>query len=116
MTDLPHKTSTNKFISNLMLASLVGLSFMVLKEYVLCMVWAVIIAYVLWPIYLRVKIQLDHRDTLSALVMTLVIAIMVTLSVYWLINLLQIEIKTTYQTVINDFYPKKYQQKYYKRK
>ena len=109
MTDLPHKTSTNKFISNLMLASLVGLSFMVLKEYVLCMVWAVIIAYVLWPIYLRVKIQLDHRDTLSALVMTLVIAIMVTLSVYWLINLLQIEIKTTYQTVINDFDPKKYQ-------
>lgn len=109
MTDFYRNTVTNKFISGLFLVALGFLSFMVLKDYLLCIVWSVIIAYVLWPIYQALKAQLNYKNNLSALVMTSFIAIVITLSLYWLVNLLQIEIKSAYQTIASDFDPKKYQ-------
>lgn len=90
-------------IPGIMLAGLLMLSFMVLREFLLTLTWAIIIAYVMWPPYRRLRRQLKDRAGLSAAIMTAMIAAVIFLTVYWLAALLQDEIKIAYQSLAGHF-------------
>ena len=103
MHDFPGNTPIRQLIPGILLAGLIVLGYMVLREFLLTLIWALIIAYVAWPAYRRLRQQLKGHATISAALMTLIIAAVIFLTVYWLVAMLQDELKTAYQTLVSDF-------------
>ena len=62
-------------------------------------VWALILAYVSWPLYARLRRLLRGNATLSALLMTLLLTMAFVLPLLGLIGLLQSEFILAYQAV-----------------
>lgn len=90
-------------IPGILLAGLMALGFMVLREFLPALAWAIIIVYVMWPPYRWLRRRLKDRAGLSAAVMTAVIAAAIVLVVYWLAAMLQDETKTAYQGLMSNF-------------
>ncbi|MGZ5043145.1 MAG: HAD-IC family P-type ATPase, partial [Methylobacter sp.] len=101
MKDMMDNTAIRQLIPIMLLAGLLLLSFMVLHEFLLTLAWAFIIAYVAWPPYLYLRRLLNGKATLSAALMTLLIAAALFLSVFWLVAMLQDELKTAYQALLS---------------
>ncbi|GAB4268624.1 MAG: AI-2E family transporter [Methylomicrobium sp.] len=89
-------------IPGILLCGLVILGYWVLREFLLALTWAFIIAYSAWPVYHRLR-QVLKNDNLSALLMTGVIALVIFIAVFGLAALLQEEIKIAYQTLAVEF-------------
>ncbi len=103
MTDLLGDKTLRNLITGILLAGLLMLGFMVLREYFLALVWAIIIVYVMWPPYQWLRRRLKNRDNLSAAVMTAVIAAVISLIIYWLAAMLQDETRIAYQSLMGNF-------------
>ena len=108
MNNSPDNTPIRQLIPGILLAGLLWLGFMVLREYFLTLIWALIIAYVVWPVYLCLRQQLKGKATLSAALMTAIIAAVIFLTVYWLVAMLQDELKLAYQSLVNGMGQKAY--------
>lgn len=91
------------------LVVLLFLSYLIMREFLLTLAWAVIIAYVVWPPYCWLRQKLKDKATLSAGVMTAIIAALITLVLFWLVAMLQNEIKFAYQALIEIFAQGSYQ-------
>ncbi|MGZ8162541.1 MAG: AI-2E family transporter, partial [Methylobacter sp.] len=91
MNELLSRKPIRYLIPGILLAGLLWLSFMVLREFLFTLTWAFIIAYVMWPPYRLLRRQLKGRATLSAGVMTGIIAVVISMTVYWLAAMLQVE-------------------------
>jgi Ca2+-transporting ATPase len=102
MNELLSNKPIRYLIPGILLAALLWLSFMVLREFLFTLIWAFIIAYVMWPPYHWLRCQLKGRATLSAAVMTGIIAVVISLTVYWLAAMLQVETKIAYQTLAHN--------------
>src|SRR5664279_3871079 len=74
---------------------------LVLRPFAIPMVWAVILAYVSWPAYSRLRRLSGDRSTVSALAATLIVALVLVLPVIWLAVLLQEELSTAYQALLS---------------
>lgn len=109
MNNFPGDSPFRHLIPGILLASLLLLSYMVLREYLLSLIWAFILAYVTWPVYRRLHRQLKNQATISAVLMTLLIATIILLTVYWLASLLQDELKIVYQTLAVNLAQEHYQ-------
>ncbi|TAN70311.1 MAG: calcium-translocating P-type ATPase, PMCA-type [Methylobacter sp.] len=96
-------TPIRQLIPGILLAGLLWLGFMVLHEFLLTLIWALIIAYVVWPPYRCLRHRLKGNATLSAALMTVIIAAMIFLTVYWLVAMLQNELTTAYQILVSGF-------------
>lgn len=83
----------------LLLGGLILLSYLTLRWFIVPVVWALILAYVTWPMYARVRRSLRGAATTSALLMTLLLTAAFVLPLLWLIGLLQSEFIVAYQTV-----------------
>jgi Ca2+-transporting ATPase len=103
MNDYLGNTPVRQLIPGILLAGLLLLGFMVLREFLLTLAWALIIAYVVWPAYRYLRRQLKGNATLSAALMTGIIATAIFLAVYWLVAMLQDEFKNAYQILISGF-------------
>ncbi|MDP2098156.1 MAG: calcium-translocating P-type ATPase, PMCA-type [Methylobacter sp.] len=103
MADFMSDTPIRRLIPGILLTGLLLLGFMVLHEFLLTLVWALIIAYVAWPPYRYLRRQLNANATLSAALMTAMITIVAFLTLYWLAFMLQDELKTAYQTLSGGF-------------
>ena len=94
-------TPIRQLIPGILLAGLLLLGFMVLQAFLLTLIWALIIAYAVWPLYRRLRRRFKDKATLSAAVMTAIIATAIFSLVYWLVALLQDELKIAYQVLVN---------------
>ncbi|MDD5276140.1 MAG: AI-2E family transporter [Methylovulum sp.] len=96
-----HTTKMPKqwLIPAVFLTGLLLLSYLILQEFLLTLAWAFIIAYTAWPPYQWLRRRLNGKATLSAAVMTAIIAATITLTLYWLVAMLQNEIKLAYQAL-----------------
>ncbi len=94
-------TLNHIWIPRLLLGGLLLLSFWVLQEFLLTLVWALIITYVAWPPYQWLKSRLQQRATLSAALMTLGIAVVLVSLSYVLLEMLRVELSTTYQALFS---------------
>jgi Ca2+-transporting ATPase len=103
MNDVAGNKSMRHLIPGILLTGLSILGFMVLREFLLTLVWAIIIVYVMWPPYQWLRRQLKDRAGLSAAVMTAIIAVVISLVIYWLAAMLQDETKIAYQSLVGNF-------------
>lgn len=99
MTDRKTITLTRRIILGMLLGGLVILSWLVLQLFLIPVAWAGILAYTTWPIYLRLRKGLRGRDTISALVMTVLLTAAFVLPLLWLIALLRGEAGTAYAAI-----------------
>jgi Ca2+-transporting ATPase len=109
MNDFLDNTPIRHLIPGILLAGLLLLAYMVLSEFLLSLTWAFILAYVTWPLYRWLRHRLKNKSTLSAGLMTLMITTVIFLTIYWLANLLQEELKNAYQALLVSFSQGSYQ-------
>jgi len=103
MTNSLNKSPTRFLIPAVFLMGLLLLSYQVLSPFFISIVWAVIIAYVTWPLYQRLKNRLKGQANLSAAVMTSIITAIIILVVFWLVAMLQDEVRMAYQTLFDTY-------------
>lgn len=100
MNDLLNENSTPRhLIPGILLVGLSILAYLVLREFLVTITWALIIAYVMWPAYRWMKKRLKLRATVSAAIMTGLISVLILSILYGLADLLQEELRITYQSL-----------------
>ncbi|ODU13663.1 MAG: AI-2E family transporter [Thiobacillus sp. SCN 64-35] len=67
------------------LVSIFGLTFWVLSPFLAALAWAGILAYVTWPLHVRLCRRLPGRDNLAALLMTLGVGATLLLPMVWVL-------------------------------
>jgi predicted PurR-regulated permease PerM len=90
---------TRRVILALLLGGLLVLGYAVLRLFIVPVAWAIILAYVTWPLYERLRTLLRGSAPGSALLMTLLLTAAFVLPLLWLIALLEGEIMLAYQAV-----------------
>lgn len=90
-----------KFVQIIFLLGLISLSIWILQPFLFTLLWAFIISFVLFPLYKRLN-QFIQNDTLSAFFLTLMITVFLISMTFWLLHLAEIEIKTTYQLIVEN--------------
>lgn len=88
------------WIPRILLAGLLVLSFTVLQHFLLSLAWALIIAYVSWPLYQWVYDKTQQKAALSAALLTLLLALVLLLIGFSLADLLHAELQQTYQQLL----------------
>ncbi|MBI4755294.1 MAG: AI-2E family transporter [Betaproteobacteria bacterium] len=92
-------TLTRRVILALFFGGLMLLSYKVLQPFLVPAAWAGIIAYVTWPLHVRLRTLLRGRDSLSALLMSLLLATAFVLPLLLMAGLLRVEATTAYQAL-----------------
>lgn len=87
----------------LFLAGLLFLSYRVLHLFLAPVAWAIVLVYVSWPAYGRLRAMLGSHVNVSALLMTLFLACAFALPVLWVITMLRTEVPAAYAALINFF-------------
>lgn len=82
------------------LGGLLILAVVVLRPFLVPVLWAGILVYVTWPLYLRLRARLAGRPNLSALLMTFLLALVLLLPVVWVILLMRSEAADVYQKLM----------------
>ena len=87
-----------RVILTLLLGGLFVLGYLVLSWFIVPAIWAAILAYVTWPIYVHLRRLLRGHAMASALLMTVLLTTTFVLPLLWLIALLQGEFVLAYQS------------------
>jgi predicted PurR-regulated permease PerM len=93
------KVVSARIALGLFLAGLLFLSYRVLHLFLAPFAWAVILAYVTWPAYRRLRALLGTHVNSAALLMTLLLAGAFALPLLWVIAMLRAEVPTAYVAV-----------------
>ena len=97
LEDLSEAKWLRRLIVAVLLAVLVLLAFQVLQPFIVPVIWAVILAYVTWPVHGRLVRLCGGRRELAALLMTLLLSAAIVLPVVWLVLLVQSEALPVYR-------------------
>jgi Ca2+-transporting ATPase len=92
----------NKTVPMVLLLLLLGFCIWILQPFLLTILWAFIISFVLFPLYTRLN-RVIQNDTLSAAFLTTTIAVLLISLTFSLFNLVEDEMKTAYQLVFQIF-------------
>jgi predicted PurR-regulated permease PerM len=87
----------------LLLAGLVALGFLVLRPFLVPVAWALIISYVTWPAYSRLRRLLRESAGTSALLMTLLLTCACILPVLWLMKPLTEDLRDASRAIVAYF-------------
>lgn len=90
-----------RLVLGALLAGLLVQGYQVLQLFLAPVGWAMILAYVTWPAYRRLRGWLFGGPSVSALLMTLLLGITFTLPLLWLIALLRAEVPVAYQAMVD---------------
>ncbi len=99
MTERDLSVATRTALLWLLLGGLFVLAYMTLHWFIVPVVWALILAYVTWPLYARLRQGLGGAPMASALLMTLLLTTAFVLPLLGLVALLQNEFVLAYQIV-----------------
>ncbi|MFZ5697137.1 MAG: AI-2E family transporter [Pseudomonadota bacterium] len=92
-------TLPKRALLGVLLLGLVVLAFRIVQPFLASIAWALILCYVTWPLYLRLRAQLGERPNLAALLMTVLLATALVLPLAWLVLLLEGELVSLYQVL-----------------
>ncbi len=90
MNALPTPPALRRIILGLLLLALLGLAYQVLRPFLASVAWAMILGFVSWPLFERVRTR--RHPSLGALLMTLLVALSFVLPMLWLGVLLRNEL------------------------
>ena len=99
MNEPPGKTAIRYMIPGVLLVGLLVLSYLVLREFLGPLAWALILAYITWPPYQILRRLLNGNRSAGAAVMTLIMAFLIFVTVFWLAGLLREELKGAYALI-----------------
>lgn len=88
-----------RILSGGLLLLLMVLAFSIVKPFLASIAWALILCYVTWPAYVRLRNKLGERHNISALVMTLLLATALVVPLIWLVLLLEGELVNLYAAI-----------------
>ena len=91
LDDLAEAKWLKRLIVAAMLAALVLLAVMILEPFVVPVIWAVILAYVCWPLNQRLVKIMNGRRQAAALLMTLFLSAAIILPIVWFVILARAE-------------------------
>ncbi|ASF47553.1 calcium-translocating P-type ATPase, PMCA-type [Methylovulum psychrotolerans] len=103
------KAPLQAFMPLLLLIGLILLAAWVLSGFFTSIIWAVIIAYITWPLYRRLRQRLNDNADLSAGLMTAAITGLIALIIFWLVAMLHNEVTMAYQSLAANFSQQPYQ-------
>ncbi|GMV03542.1 MAG: UPF0118 membrane protein [Burkholderiales bacterium] len=90
---------SNRVVLGLLLGGLLLLTYVVMRPFVVPVVWAIILAYTTWPLLARIRRLLGGRRTLAAAVMTALLTAAFALPALWLALLLRAEMANAYAAI-----------------
>ncbi len=93
----------HRVLLTLIIVILFYLGYQVMEVFLVPAAWAGILAYVTWPIYLRLRRLLGDGPNRSALIMTLLLTAVLVVPVVWLVFVLQQEAALVYQRLMDMF-------------
>ena len=99
MSEINTHVLLQRVILGLLLGGLLLLGHRVLHLFFAPVAWAIILAYVTWPVYRHLRLWLRGHPTGSALLMTLLLSMIFALPVVWLLDLLRAELPAVHQAV-----------------
>ncbi len=99
LADLPAAPWFRRAIVTAALVGILLLTWMVLQPFLVPTIWAAILAYVTWPLHIRICRVIRRRQTLAALVTTLLVSIVIVAPIIWLAMTLQVEAVNAYREV-----------------
>ncbi|NBX43703.1 MAG: AI-2E family transporter [Gammaproteobacteria bacterium] len=91
LEDLAEAKWLKRLIVATLLAALVLLAVMILKPFVVPVIWATILAYVCWPLNQRLVVLMKGRRSVAALLMTLLLSAAIILPIVWFVFLVRAE-------------------------
>lgn len=101
LNDLPAAPWFRRAVIAATLVGVLALTYAVLVPFLVPLVWAMILAYVTWPLHIRICRWLPRRQSLAALITTLLISIAIVVPITWLVFMFQTEMVTAYHEVQN---------------
>ena len=101
LEDLHASPWLRRLIVVVLLGGLVLLSYVVLRPFLVPVIWALILAYVTWPLFVRLRRLLRNQPTLASIIMTLLLATAFIVPVVWLASMLRSELTNAYEVLAN---------------
>jgi predicted PurR-regulated permease PerM len=99
LADLP----TDPWFRRLLVAGLILgillLTFSVIRPFLVPLIWGAILAYVAWPVHLRMLKAFGNRTTLASLATTLFVTIIIVVPLVWMVLLVRVEAMAGYSAV-----------------
>ncbi len=97
----PDELSTlpRRALIGVLLLGLVVLAFRIVQPFIPSIVWALILCYVTWPLYMRLRTAVGGRHNVAAVIMTALLAMALVLPLAWLVLLLEGELVSLYQAL-----------------
>ena len=94
----PHRGCDDLIIA-LLIGGLLLLSYVVLRPFLVPVIWALILAYVTWPLYVKLRTAMRAPVTVSALTMTMLLTIAFVVPIVWLTTLMRHEAAGAYDVL-----------------
>jgi predicted PurR-regulated permease PerM len=99
LADLPTAPWFRRLIVAGMILGILLLTFSVLQPFIVPLIWGAILAYVAWPMHLRMLKLCGNRVTVASLVTTLIVTLAIVVPLVWIILLLRVEAMAGYTQV-----------------
>jgi predicted PurR-regulated permease PerM len=99
LADLPTAPWFRRVLVAGLILGIVLLTFTVLQPFIVPLIWGGILAYVSWPLQLRMERLLRRRAGLAALVTTMLVTLAIVVPLVWLILMVRVEAVDAYAKV-----------------
>lgn len=97
--DLHSSPWLRRLIVAFLLGGLLVLSYVVLRPFLVPVIWALILTYVTWPLFVRLRKLLRGHTTLTALIMTLALTTAFIVPLVWLASMVRTELGGAYDAL-----------------
>lgn len=99
LADLPTAPWFRRLLVAGLILGILLLTFSVLRPFLVPLIWGAILAYVAWPLQLRMLKLFHGRSTGAALVTTLIVTLIIVVPLVWMVLLVRVEAVAGYAQV-----------------
>src|SRR5688572_5411511 len=99
LADLPTAPWFRRLLVAGLILGILLLTFTVLRPFVVPLIWGAILAYVAWPLHLRMLKLCRGRVTVASTLTTLLVTLVIVVPLVWMILLLRVEAIAGYSQV-----------------
>src|SRR5688572_28605278 len=102
LADLPTAPWFRRLLDSGLILGILLLTFSVLQPFIVPLIWGAILAYVAWPLHLRILKMVGGRSPVASLITTVIVTVIIVVPLVWLILMLRVEAVAAY-SAIQDF-------------
>ncbi|WP_116809532.1 AI-2E family transporter [Steroidobacter cummioxidans] len=102
LADLPTAPWFRRLLVAGLILGILLLTFTVLQPFIVPLIWGAILAYVAWPLHLRILKLCGGRSSAASLISTILVTVIIVVPLVWLILMLRVEAVAAY-TEIQEF-------------